>query len=98
MRSSKRSLLGANVTHGLASTYKVYGCRCGPCTRANTTYQAKQVKVREQRLLAGEVHPPHGDTSTYCNYRCRCEPCREAWSEHMRLTNLARRLQAEAKV
>jgi hypothetical protein len=27
---------GVNVTHGLGSTYRSYGCRCEPCTTANT--------------------------------------------------------------
>jgi hypothetical protein len=41
-------------THGLASTYKVYGCRCAPCVEANTncqrTYRAQLTKEQQEAI------------------------------------------------
>lgn len=35
------------ATHGTATTYSYYGCRCGPCTEANSDYVRKYRQLRE---------------------------------------------------
>jgi hypothetical protein len=32
------------VKHGLAATYVNYGCKCGPCTEANSRKSAEQYR------------------------------------------------------
>jgi len=61
-------------THGLRSTY-AHGCRCDPCTEANSAYQT----ARSRR---GEVPPGglHG-LSGFINYGCRCAVCTEEHSK-----------------
>lgn len=58
-------------THGQRSTY-THGCRCGPCTEANSVFQA-------ERQRGGQV-PPGGEhgLSGYNNYGCRCLICTKA--------------------
>ena len=72
-----------NQRHGTPNRY-ADGCRCRPCTDANTrrVYAAKALRV--ERFLRGEIHPEHGTRLTYANYDCRCDPCRAAWSDHMK--------------
>lgn len=69
--------------HGQRASYAA-GCRCVPCTDANTERLREAKRLRVDRFRRGEIEPPHGVKSTYTNYDCRCDPCREAWSEHMR--------------
>jgi len=62
-------------THGLASTYRGYGCRCDECTRANTE------RTRLERADRFSRQPPkgsHGKATTYSNWGCRCGRCRKA--------------------
>lgn len=61
--------------HGLASTYCHGGCRCVPCTQANTSMVLDQVAKRTARLAADPTLAPHGIYTTYRNWGCRCEPC-----------------------
>lgn len=64
-------------THGLAATYRA-GCRCRPCTIANTERQAEWVKT-------AEVPPDkHGTIYGYRVLRCRCDECRGANAEYQR--------------
>lgn len=79
-----RSLRGANVTHGLRSTYVTYRCRCEACTAANCAYQLVANAERKDRLTRGEVTIMHGTANAYSNYRCRCPQCRAFQSERMR--------------
>lgn len=62
-------------THGLASAYRA-GCRCEPCTKANSDFLRDKRAERAQRP-ADEV--PHG-LSGYKNWLCRCEICKAAGS------------------
>jgi hypothetical protein len=56
--------------HGTVSRYR-YGCRCAPCTAANTTY-ARQLRANaRERGFAGLTH---GCRSTY-DAGCKCQPC-----------------------
>jgi hypothetical protein len=67
---------GNPVKHGGAGTaYTHYGCRCGPCTDANTARAHRRALERRD-----ESPPPeaHGKRSTYNNWACRCVPCCEA--------------------
>lgn len=62
------------ITHGKASTYRNYGCRCALCKKANTDYS------RERRAFR-RLNPKnwsHGKDTTYRNYACRCVECTEA--------------------
>ena len=61
-------------THGLRSTYTA-GCRCTPCTDANSDYQMTRYALG--RVPAGGKHGLGG----YNSYGCRCEVCRLAKSE-----------------
>lgn len=71
-------------THGLRATY-TDGCRCGPCTAANTRY----FNARRQR---GQVPPggAHG-ASGYDNYGCRCLACTYAKQVENARNNVRRR-------
>ena len=42
---------GGNPTHGKASTYQIYGCRCRPCTKANSA----KCRAYKKRRLAREA-------------------------------------------
>lgn len=81
----------STVTHGNASTYRSYGCRCALCRKANTERTRTERTERARKLAAGEVDVPHGSISTYSNYQCRCDECREAWSMEMYLQRIYRR-------
>lgn len=39
----------AHLVHGSAPTYINHGCRCGPCTEANTLKTAEQRAKRRQK-------------------------------------------------
>lgn len=81
-------------THGIPSSY-IRGCRCGPCTQANTDrgrrgghqlnayHRNKQERVEVNGRM---VHPdcPHGTRYGYVGYACRCQPCTQASSDYVR--------------
>lgn len=69
--------------HGTHARY-VRGCRCLPCTDANTTYLAKRKRQRKAEAAANGLPDSvvHG-YSTYANWGCRCGVCRAAWSAYM---------------
>lgn len=56
------------VEHGTVSRYGK-GCRCAPCTAANTA------KAREARARRKGKQPPTHGYSAYNNWNCRCEVC-----------------------
>jgi len=79
--------------HGSRSTYINYGCRCDPCTKANSAacreWAHRQMARRELidgRLVAPLPDAQHGKQPTYTNHGCRCEPCtaanRDAQNHH----------------
>ena len=68
---ARYSLEGANVTHGLASTYRNYGCRCASCTQDHRGRHARETTARAERLARGEANPTHGTHSTYTDYKQR---------------------------
>lgn len=72
-----------NQRHGTPNRY-ADGCRCRPCTDANTRRVLDAKARRVERFRRGEIHPEHGTRLTYANYDCRCDPCRDAWSDHMK--------------
>lgn len=61
--------------HGNPSTYN-HGCRCEPCTTANTARVKRSRVARQQRA----EEAPHG-LYAYTNWGCRCEVCTAAKSE-----------------
>lgn len=73
--------------HGTANGYVCHGCRCRPCTTANSD------RVRAFRRRTGRSVPraeylaslsrTHGLRSTYKN-GCKCERCRAASTAHGR--------------
>jgi hypothetical protein len=70
------------ATHGLASTYNT-GCRCTPCTDANTE-RARQVRNdMTERRLRNPAAVPHG-LSGYTNWQCRCDICAAAHRDYAR--------------
>jgi hypothetical protein len=68
------------ATHGIKSTYNT-GCRCDPCTDANTAYSRKQQQKRAEAVAANASNVPHG-MSGYFNWGCRCDRCKQASREH----------------
>lgn len=82
-------------THGVAATYIVGGCRCQPCTQANTAYNVDARARRAARLAADPTVVAHGRASTYRNWGCRCEPCSAANTAACR-RSIVRRLVREA--
>jgi hypothetical protein len=67
--------------HGTINGYTNHGCRCGPCTGANTS---EQQKARDRRS-ALEIPPEvHGTENGYSNYNCRCEDCKAAHNQAAR--------------
>ena len=75
----------SGATHGLASTYRNpdYGCRCEPCTAANTERVRQERQRRAERLAADPSLAPHGSSATYGNWGCRCESCAAAHAQVM---------------
>ena len=61
-------------THGLYSTYRSGGCRCGLCRQANTE-KAWMDRLRRAERDRDEV--PHG-AGGYNNWKCRCDVCTDA--------------------
>jgi len=77
--------------HGKTHAYKVHGCRCGPCTAANTECQRRYVKrLRTRNVPAGG----HGTVNGYRNYGCRCVACCEASAEAGRQYRAVRKARA----
>ena len=64
------------MTHGKASTYTNYGCRCELCKEA-IRLTAKKRRASRGATLAGD-DPRHGTLTGYNSWGCRCERCREA--------------------
>jgi hypothetical protein len=71
--------------HGDANTYIKQGCRCGPCTAANTerARHDRNTRMARRRLVDGVMVAPvpphrHGNGNTYTNWGCRCKPCTRA--------------------
>ena len=69
-------------THGNKNTY-AWGCRCAPCTAANTEamrrYNRKRgVRPREVVNAERRAAMKHGTVSMYRNAGCRCAECRAA--------------------
>lgn len=72
--------------HGVVWVYLAYGCRCEPCTEANTTYiaESRATKYANREKVDGVwIYPPgpHGSASTYVARGCRCAPCTAAIRE-----------------
>lgn len=59
-------------THGRASTYGRYGCRCAPCTKANTRACTVAAQRRFKRRDTATFE--HGEGG-YRNWGCRCDVC-----------------------
>lgn len=76
-------------THGLVGTY-VHGCRCAPCTQANTDYRRAERHRRAERIQEDPTLAPHGRVTTYTNWGCRCAPCSEANAARCREQNKKR--------
>jgi len=69
-------------THGESSIYKNWGCRCTPCTLANTAAEKDLRRRRWDRTMRnGGIAPgarAHGRPCTYWNWGCQCAPCLNA--------------------
>jgi len=59
--------------HGTAAKYQ-NGCRCAPCTKANTEYCRRFTGAKPR------TEPEHGTASRYVHRGCRCDLCRAAQS------------------
>lgn len=64
--------------HGDANRYN-QGCRCIPCTTANTTHQREMTERRAEREIPEDRH---GTASCYTNYRCRRSECSAAYAAY----------------
>jgi hypothetical protein len=58
----RRTLASAAVTHGSASTYRNWGCRCEPChqaalARAALARAARRARRQQQALTASRTRP-----------------------------------------
>jgi len=71
--------------HGVANTYKNYGCRCDLCKKANTEYTREWYKRTQKTYQRKRIIKPemHGTVTGY-NYGCRCLPCRDNWASYQR--------------
>lgn len=80
---SEPKLAADDLRHGTRNGYINVGCRCGPCTLANS--QA----IFEWRRRTGRTKPrlargrTHGIRSTYTK-GCRCDECRRAEADYRR--------------
>lgn len=74
------------MTHGTRTPYTA-GCRCGPCTEANTKRCAE---YRDRQAFLGFVDLTHGKAGTY-SAGCRCALCRGAASKAGKAYRLRRR-------
>jgi hypothetical protein len=63
--------------HAQLSTYRNYGCRCGPCRASVEEIKNRRVLV-DGMLTAPVPAEEHGRESTYKNHYCRCALCKEA--------------------
>jgi hypothetical protein len=91
-------LVHPRATHGKATSYVNYGCRCAPCTAAWADHmKAKRLERAATRVEDDDgypVAPPelkHGSASTGQNWGCKCRPCLAA------MAALARRHRAARK-
>ena len=78
--------------HGTTAQY-AHGCRCEPCTKANTLRQRGQQSTRRERTAAnGGIAPvaKHG-SATGTNWGCRCDTCVSAVAAKNRADNLRRK-------
>ena len=50
---AKHPKVPEGVEHGKLSTYKNYGCRCGPCRTANAAYELKRKKPPHPERAGG---------------------------------------------
>lgn len=69
------------ATHGRASTYDNWLCRCVRCRQANAQRMAISRADRKERLAADPTLVEHGKESTYANWCCRCPACTAAATE-----------------
>ena len=67
--------------HGVKNTYREWGCRCEPCTQANSAALLAASQDRAARLAANPALRPHGVELTYVSWGCRCRPCRRAHAD-----------------
>lgn len=63
--------------HGLVSTYRNHGCRCGSCRDSIEAIKDRRVLV-DGMLTAPVPAEQHGRETTYKNHFCRCALCKEA--------------------
>lgn len=80
-RRARAARLAANpnvAPHGVKNTYREWGCRCTPCTDANSEALLASRLDRAARLAADPGLQPHGIERTYVNWGCRCRPCTDA--------------------
>ena len=76
------------VTHGKASTYRHYGCRCIECTvaasKATSNWidknREKHNKKRRDKTFANKITKPDHGVYAYSQLKCRCDICKNAWS------------------
>lgn len=61
--------------HGTPSSY-LRGCRCEPCTKANTEYCRRYTGAKPR------TEPAHGTLSRYQRGVCRCDECKAAGAAH----------------
>jgi len=83
---------GKTVTHGgSGNAYANYGCRCEPCTEANTARNERRRAERYETTRTDGLpeNIPHG-ASAYANWGCRCDVCS---LEHSQKTKNARESQ-----
>lgn len=66
------------ITHGTLFAYRKGGCRCGPCTAANSTQVATERTRRYRRTAAnGGVAPvTRHNAATRANWGCGCGDCK----------------------
>jgi hypothetical protein len=74
---------------GTSAAYK-NGCRCEPCTRANTD-QCTQWRDNCRGSAALADRAGHGRLYTYKNYGCRCAACKQANTEASRRYRASKR-------
>lgn len=84
--------------HGTLSGYQYHGCRCDPCTAANTlaVTTAKLKRIERARIEGIPDHVQHGIPSTYENWNCRCSPCVDAKSVRNAVYHASRKSKKES--
>ena len=71
--------------HGTPNGYNNLGCRCRPCTKANSDYNrernhatGRKRPIAEMRKpLTGPDDPRHGTAGAWSDRKCRCDKCRD---------------------